>query len=108
MLVPHVAASLEEPEQMPGMLDKLRPRRTVLIRTTKKDDLPEAALYIEWMGGEMSRKLVDSHHKEHVVTDQVILSNFKIASGPEAEKLVAAHWKKDQPHKVEQAHKADG
>ncbi len=92
---------------MPGMLDKLRPRRTVLIRTTKKADLPEAALYIEWLGGEMSRKLLDAAHKEFVVSDQDLLSNFKIASGPEAEKLIGEHWKKDQPQKVAQAHRSD-
>ena len=92
---------------MPGMLDKLRPRRTVLIRTTKKADLPEAALYVEWLGGEMSRKLLDATHKEHVVSDQDLLSNYKIAGGPEAEKLITEHWKKDKPKKVEQA-KADG
>ncbi|MBI5511066.1 MAG: hypothetical protein HY903_20075 [Deltaproteobacteria bacterium] len=84
---------------MADMLGKLRPRRTVLIRTTKKADLPEAALYVEWLGGEMSRKVLDAEHKEHVVTDQILLSNYKIAGGPEAEKLIATHWKKDQPKK---------
>ncbi len=92
---------------MAGILDKLRPRRTVLIRTTKKTDLPETALYVEWLGGEMSRKLLDAAHKEHVVSDQDLLSNFKIASGPEAEKLIAEHWKTDQPKKVAQAHRTD-
>ena len=72
-----------------------------------KADLPEAALYVEWLGGEMSRKLIDAAHKEHVVTDQLVLSNFKIASGAEAEELIAEHWKKDQPKKQAQARKAD-
>ena len=89
-----------------GMMDKLRPRRTVLIRTTKKAELPEAALYVEWLGGEMSRKLVDAAHKEHVLSDQLILSNYKIAGGVEADKLINEHWKQDQPKKVAQA-KAD-
>jgi hypothetical protein len=92
---------------MVGMLEKLRPRRTVLIRTTNKADLPESALYVEWLGGEMCRKLLDVAHKEHILTDQILLSNYKIAGGPEAEKLIAEHWKKDQPKKVTQAHRSD-
>jgi hypothetical protein len=92
---------------MAGMLDKVRPRRTVLIRTTKKADLPETALYVEWLGGQMSRKLLDAEHKEHILSDDLLLSNYKIAGGPEAEKLIVEHWKKDQPKKVTQAHRSD-
>ena len=82
---------------MTDMLQKLRPRRTVLIRTTKKTDLPESVLYVEWLGGEMSRKVLDAEHKEHVLTDQILLSNYKISGGPEAETLIAKHWTQDQP-----------
>lgn len=84
---------------MTDILQKLRPRRTVLKRTTKKAELPEAALYLEWLGGEMSRKVVDTAKKEHILSDQLLLSNYKIASSAEAEKLIAEHWKTEQPKK---------
>lgn len=84
---------------MNDMLQKLRPRRTVLKRTTKKADLPEAALYIEWLGGEMSRKLLDTAKKEHILSDQLLLSNYKVVGGTEAEKLIGEHWETEQPQK---------
>ena len=80
---------------MADLLDKMRARRTVLIRTTKRPDLPESALYLEWLGGQASRKVLGADHKEHILTDAIVRSNFKLASGPEAEVLVTQHWGND-------------
>ena len=82
---------------MPSMKDtfsKLRPRRSVLKRTTKRPDLPAAVLYVEWLGGEMSRKVVDAEGKEHVLTDATMQSHYKLVSGPSAKELIEAHWAK--------------
>lgn len=82
--------------------DRLRARRSVLKRTRKRDDLPEAVLYLEWVGGEGARRLLDPEGKEHVLPDAVVQSNYKSATKAEGKKLIEKYWadhaaKKQEP-----------
>ena len=76
---------------------KLRIQKSVLKRTRKRDDLPREALYIEWLAGEGKRKVLDTRGKEHLITDKVLQSNFKLATGADAKKLIATHWAPQDP-----------
>jgi hypothetical protein len=80
-----------------GFFDKARIRRTVLVRTRKGPDLPEALLYIGGEAGDGKRTVLDPEHKEHRLADKILQSHYKMASGSEAEALIAEHWKKDIP-----------
>ena len=71
---------------------KLRIQKSVLKRTRKRDDLPREALYVEWLSGEGRRKVLDTRGKEHLITDKVLQSNYKLATGSDAKKLIATHW----------------
>jgi hypothetical protein len=77
---------------MADFFTRLRVRRSVLKRTTRRKSLPEAVLYLEWLGGEASRRLLDVERQEHVLTDDVIQSNYKLVSNAQAKKLIASHW----------------
>lgn len=92
---------------MNDFFSKVRSRRTVLKRTRPSPELPPAVLYLEWLNVEGKRKVLDPEGNEHVLTDKVLMSNFKIVSKTEANKLIEAHWK-DQIAKVQEpARKAD-
>ena len=91
---------------MNEFFDRLRMRRSVLKRTTKKKELPEAVLYLEWLGGETSRKVMDPEGTEQVLTDHVLESNYKLVSNAEAKKLIAAHWSKQVAKPQEPVRKA--
>jgi hypothetical protein len=75
--------------------DRLRVRKSVLTRTTKRKELPEAVLYLEWLSGESRRRCLDAERKEHLLTDDVVQSNYKLVSGGQAKKLIASHWTED-------------
>lgn len=75
--------------------DRLRVRKSVLKRTTKRKELPEAVLYVEWLSGEARRRLLDAERKEHVLADDVVQSNYKLVNNAQAKKLIASHWKED-------------
>jgi hypothetical protein len=79
---------------MSDFFARLRVRRSVLKRTTKRKDLPEAVLYLEWLSGEAKRKVLDGAGQEHVFADDLLQSNFKLVNNAEAQKLIDAHWKK--------------
>lgn len=49
---------------------------------------------MEWLAGEGKRRVLDTRGKEHLITDKVLQSNFKLATGADAKKLIAAHWPK--------------
>lgn len=74
---------------------RLRIRKSVLKRTTKRKELPEAVLYVEWLSGEARRRVLDAERKEHVLTDDVVQSNYKLVSNAVAKKLIESHWKAD-------------
>ncbi len=76
---------------------RLRARRSALVRTRPRPNLPAAALYLEWLPGASSRKLLDVDGKEHVLADGVIQSNYRLAHGAEGEALIAKHWAKAAP-----------
>ena len=80
---------------MADFFDKARARRTVFKRTGKSKNLPSAVLYLEWLGSEGKRKVLDTERQEHTLTDTVIQSNYKFVGKSEAKKLIEAHWEKD-------------
>ena len=80
---------------MSNFFERLRVRKSVLKRTTKRKELPEAVLYVEWLSGEARRRLLDAERTEHVLTDDVIQSNYKLVSNAQAKKLIASHWQAD-------------
>ena len=49
---------------MSEFFDKARARRTVFKRTRKRDDLPPAVLYLEWLGSENKRRVLDAEGKD--------------------------------------------
>ena len=81
-----------------NFLEKLRPYKSVVRRTRPQKDLPEELLYIDWLGGEGKRKLLDLQGNEHTLTDKVIQSNYKMATGSYAKKLIKEHWADANPH----------
>jgi hypothetical protein len=102
---PFLAHSLEnaipwcygQPMAILSFLEKLRPYKSVVRRTRAKADLPEELLYADWLGGEGSRKMIDLQGNEHVITDKVLQSNYKLATGAYAKKLIKEHWADANP-----------
>ncbi len=90
---------------MTEFFDKVRARRTVFKRTRKRDELPSAVLYVEWLGSENKRRVIDPEGNEHELTDKLIESNYKIVGKAEAKKLIEAHWKKHAAEKKEPVRK---
>ena len=82
-----------------GFLDKLRPYKTVLKRTSNKQDFAFELLYVEWLAGESKRKLLDRSGGEHTLADKDLLSHYKVATGSAAKKLIKEHWPDANPHK---------
>ena len=76
---------------MSEFFDRLRMRRSVLKRTTRRKDLPEAVLYLEWLGGEMSRKVMDPEGNKQVITDHLLESNFKLVNKKTQENPVSGY-----------------
>ena len=81
-----------------NFLEKLRPYKSVVRRTRPQKDLPEELLYADWLGGEGKRKLIDLQGNEHVLTDKVLQSNSKMATGSYAKKLIKEHWADANPN----------
>ena len=79
--------------------DRLRPRRSVLQRTRRREEFPEIAFYVEWLPATSQRKVLDAEGKEHTLDDTVLESNYKLASGGTAKKLIAKHWAKEEAKK---------
>lgn len=77
---------------MADFFSKLRARRSVLKRTRDRADLPGAVLYLEWIGGEAKRKVLDTDGNEHTLADVVLQSNYKVVNRPQAKELIAKHW----------------
>ena len=77
---------------------KLRPYKTVLKRTRPRNELPAQLLYVDWLSGEGKRKLLDLEGTEHCITDKVLQSNYKMATGAAAKKLIKEHWAEANPH----------
>ena len=80
---------------MNDFLSKARAQRTVLKRTTRQA-LPSPVLYMEWLTGESRRKVLDVDGKEHLLTDLVVQSNYKLVTGAQAKELIAKHWPDSQ------------
>ncbi len=80
---------------MADFFSRLRVRRSVLKRTTKRKDLPPAVLYLEWLSGENSRRVMGPDGQAHVFTDDLLQSHFKLVSNTEAQRLIEAHWQKE-------------
>ncbi|MDF1561584.1 MAG: hypothetical protein P1V51_01000 [Deltaproteobacteria bacterium] len=87
--------------------ERLHPRRSVLQRTRRREELPEIALYVDWVPGTGQRKLLDAEGKEHVFDDGTVESNYKLASGGTAKKLIAKHWAKEEAKKEAPFKKAE-
>ena len=77
---------------MSDFLSKARTRRTVLKRTRDRADLPSPVLYMEWLAGESKRRVLDTAGKEHLLTDNVVQSNYKLMTGAQAKELIEQHW----------------
>ena len=82
-----------------SFLEKLRPFKTVLKRTSSRQEFRTELLYVEWLTGEGKRKLLDYGGGEHVLTDKELESNYKMATGGAAKKLIKEHWPKANPNK---------
>jgi hypothetical protein len=76
---------------------KWRAHRTVLVRTRKRPDLPESLLYVGGDGGDGKRAMLDPEGKEQRIADAILQSQYKLATGSEADSLIAEHWAKAQP-----------
>lgn len=79
---------------MNDFLTKARARRSVLKRTSGPTDLPSPILYMEWLSGEAKRRVLDTAGKEHLLTDNVLQSNYKLVTGSQAKTLIDEHWPK--------------
>ena len=77
---------------------KLRPYKSVLKRTRPRHELPTQLLYVDWLAGEGKRKLVDMQGAEHVLTDKVLQSNYKLSTGAAAKALIKEHWADANPN----------
>jgi hypothetical protein len=93
---------------MADFFAKVRSRRTVLKRTRPSSELPPAILYLEWLNTEGKRKVLDPEGKEHVLTDKVIMSNYKIVNKGKAEELIKAHWAEQAAKAQEPLRKTEG
>ena len=80
---------------------KLRPYKSVLKRTRPRHELPTTLLYVDWLSGEGKRKLFDSEGNEHVITDKLLQSNYKLSTGAAAKKLIKEHWADANPNTAE-------
>lgn len=67
-------------------------RETVLKRTQERPGLPRLLLYVEWLAGQMSRRVIDATGKEHVLTDNVLQSSYRMLTGAQAEESLRDHW----------------
>lgn len=79
---------------MNDFLSKARANRSVLKRTSGSAQLPSPVLYVEWLSGEMKRKVLDKEGKEHMLADKVLMSSYKLVTGAQAKDLIAEHWPK--------------
>jgi hypothetical protein len=77
---------------MNDFLNKARVLRSVLKRTRGRTDLPSPVLYIEWLAGEMKRRVLDKDGNEHVLADAVVQSHYKPVTGAQAKEPIAEHW----------------
>lgn len=77
---------------MNDFLSKARAQKSVLKRTRPSQELPSPVLYMEWLAGEARRKVLDTDGKEHVLSDLVVQSNYKLVTGAQAKELIAKHW----------------
>lgn len=78
-------------------LERLRPYKTVVQRTRPRPELPAQLLYTAWVVGEGKRKLLDLEGEEHLLPEKVLESNYKIATGSLAKKLIKEHWANAKP-----------
>ena len=100
---PHEPPIGERDGEGMGMKDffaRARSRRTVLVRTRKGPQLPELMLYVEWRAGEMKRLYLDAQGEEHLLSDVVVQSHYRFATGTQAKELLGKHWA-DQAAKKE-------
>jgi hypothetical protein len=88
---------------MSDFFARARSRRTVLKRTKKGPELPEIMLYVEWRAGEMKRLYLDTSGAEHALSDVVVQSHYRFATGGEAKKLLGEHWIEQAAEKPESA-----
>jgi hypothetical protein len=79
---------------MNDFLTKARAMKSVLKRTRGRAELPSPVLYMEWLSGEMKRRVLDTDGKEHLLPDAVVQSNYKLVTGGQAKELIAEHWAK--------------
>jgi hypothetical protein len=80
---------------MSDFFSKMRSRRTVLVRTRKRPDLPETLLYVGGSGGDGKRTVLDPAGKEQRLAEAVLQSHYRLATGSDAEKLIADQWPKE-------------
>ena len=84
---------------------KLQAYRTVLTRTRPRNELPTQVLYLEWLAGQGKRRVIDTEGNEHVITDKMLQSNYKMATGSSSKKIISQYWadiKKTTPSKKNQ------
>ncbi len=77
---------------MQTFFDKLNPRRSVLKRTRGRPDLPALVIYIENIGGQAKRKVLDEQGGEHLIDDSLLQSQYKLVTGAQGKELVTKHW----------------
>jgi hypothetical protein len=77
---------------MQDFLSKARARRSVMKKTRGPASLPSPVLYMEWLSGEMKRRVLDVKGVDHLLLDATLQSNYKLLTGPQAKELLAKHW----------------
>ncbi len=77
---------------MTDLLQKIRPRRSVLERSRPLPELPTCVFYLEWLAGEGKRRVIDTEGNEHLLKDGVVQSYYRLAKTSKAEALISKHW----------------
>ena len=85
---------------IPDFFGKLRPYKSVLKRTKPLKELPAELLYVHGLTGEGKRKLLDIESKEHILSDKLLQSAYKMSSGAVAKTRIKEHWASAKPQKA--------
>jgi hypothetical protein len=73
---------------------KARAGRTVFKRTTKSKEHPEHVLYMEWLPGQMKRRVLDTEGNEIELGDKVLESQYRYITSGQAKAAVEKYWPK--------------
>ncbi len=84
-----------------AVVDKLKGGKSVLQRTKPGKDLPRLVLYVGIAPAGYAVRAPEG--TEHVLTQQVLASHYKVASGKKAAALMQEHWPPEAEPKTKRA-----